>query len=458
MTTPDPDTYMPVSQQNTTNWYQSEFNAFEKGLNGDAGGAVHALRRKAIERFTSAGFPTTRDEDWRFTNTASLARMNFVASDRDAAQRVTLDDVAQYLFPNAGGQRLVFVDGMFSAKLSSLDALPQGVTLLSLKDAIRQQHPVALAHLGRLAAIEENAFTALQSAFLQDGLFVHLTDGTVLGDPIHAVFFATRAKHPQAIHPRVLVVAGDRTRISLVETYGGSAEAQYLTNMVSEVSVGKGSTFCNDILQVESPRAFHVGTRYLTQGEKSAIVANTVTLGGGWVRNTVQTKFTGEGAECTLNGLALASGEQLVDNHTVIDHATPRCGSHELYKSILDGKAHGVFNGKIFVRQDAQKTDARQTNKTLLLSDEATIDTKPQLEIFADDVKCTHGATVGQLDEDQIFYLRARGIDLQTARDILTFAFAAEVVDRIHVPAMRTTLESVLHARLRQGRITATLQ
>jgi Fe-S cluster assembly protein SufD len=227
--------------------------------------------------------------------------------------------------------------------------------------------------------------------------------------------------------------------------------------VVSETTVGEESTLYHDLVQVENPEAFHVGSRYITQGRASTVVSNALTLGGGWVRNTVQTKFTGEGGECTLNGLSLASGEQLVDNHTVIDHAVPRCASHELYKSILDGKARGVFNGKIFVRRDAQKTDARQTNKTLLLSDDATIDTKPQLEIFADDVKCTHGATVGQLDEDQVFYLRARGIDLQTARDILTFAFAGDVVDRIRIPALRATLDSLLRARLRQGRIAPAL-
>jgi Fe-S cluster assembly protein SufD len=456
--TPDPRPNMPVTQQNITDWYQSEFKLFEQRINGGSTNPVHQLRRKAIDRFVKTGFPTTRDEDWRFTNTAPLARTNFVAADPGTMQGVTLDEVAKYLLPNTEGLRCVFVDGVYSPKLSSLGALPDGVTLLSLKEAIRRQDPVALAHLGRLATTEDSAFTALQSAFLQDGLFMHVTDGTVLEKPIHAVFFATRAQHPQAIHPRLLVVTGNRTRVSLVESYGGSADARYFTNVVSEVSIGEGAFFYNDILQVESPGAFHVASRYMTQGGKSTMVANTITLGGGWVRNTVQTKFTGEEAECTLNGLALASGEQLVDNHTVIDHATPRCGSHELYKSILDGKAHGVFNGKIFVRQDAQKTDARQTNKTLLLSDEATIDTKPQLEIFADDVKCTHGATVGQLDEDQVFYLRARGIDLQSARDILTFAFAADVVDRVHIPALRDILESLLHSRLQQGRITATLQ
>ena len=448
---------MSAEAQRITEWYRSQYEAFEKGLNGDAGGTVHDLRRKGIERFTAVGFPTTRDEEWRFTNTAPLARVNFAVADRTSVQRVTRDDIAPYVLAGNTIRRAVVINGQFVPQLSSLDGLPASVTVSSLAEALRKHNPVALAHLGRLASIDQNPFAALQSAFLLDGLFVHVAAGSVVDDPLHILILATKETDPQAIHPRLLIVAGDRTRLSLVETYAGVQHARYFTNVVSETTVGEESTLYHDLVQVENPEAFHVGSRYITQGRASTVVSNALTLGGGWVRNTVQTKFTGEGGECTLNGLSLASGEQLVDNHTVIDHAVPRCASHELYKSILDGKARGVFNGKIFVRRDAQKTDARQTNKTLLLSDDATIDTKPQLEIFADDVKCTHGATVGQLDEDQVFYLRARGIDLQTARDILTFAFAGDVVDRIRIPALRATLDSLLRARLRQGRIAPAL-
>jgi Fe-S cluster assembly protein SufD len=210
----------------------------------------------------------------------------------------------------------------------------------------------------------------------------------------------------------------------------------------------------HDKLQVENGAAFHIGSTYARQGRDSVVTSNSIALGGSLVRNTVTATFAGPGSECTLNGLSLGTGEQLIDNHTVIDHAHPHCASHELYKAVLDGAARGVFNGKIFVRPDAQKTNARQTNKTLLLSDGATIDTKPQLEIFADDVKCTHGATVGQLDEEQVFYLRARGIGEQDARDMLTYAFAADVVGRVHVDALRERLDDLLHLRLRQGRLS----
>jgi Fe-S cluster assembly protein SufD len=448
---------MSGEAQNITEWYRSQYEEFERGLNGDAGGVAQGLRRKAIARFAATGFPTAHDEEWRFTNTAALARVNFVLAGQESSQRVTLETIGPYILRDEIIRRAVFVDGRFAPHLSLLDGLPDGVTVRPLADALRKQHPVLLAHLGQMARVEQNPFTALQSAFLLDGLFVHIADGVESDVPIHLLFFATEGAKPQAIHPRILAVTGNRSRLTLVETYCGAADASYFTNVVSEVTAGEESTLYHDIVQVESRHAFHNGSHYITQGKSSTVVANALTLGGGWVRNTVHATFTGEGGECTLNGLSLAAGEQLVDNHTVIDHAVPRCASHELYKSILDGRARGVFNGKIFVRQDAQKTDARQTNKTLLLSDEATIDTKPQLEIFADDVKCTHGATVGQLDEDQVFYLRARGIDLQTARDILTFAFAGDVIDRVHVPALRATLDSLLHARLQQGRITATL-
>jgi Fe-S cluster assembly protein SufD len=227
----------------------------------------------------------------------------------------------------------------------------------------------------------------------------------------------------------------------------------YLTNAVTEIFVGEGGRVEHDKLQMENLNSYHVGTTLVSLKGKASFTSNAINLGGALVRNNVSALFEGERAECTLNGLSVATGTQHVDNHTVIDHATPRCESHELYKAVLDGSARGVFNGKIFVRQDAQKTDAKQTNKTLLLSDDATIDTKPQLEIFADDVKCTHGATVGQLDEEQVFYLRARGIGATEARDLLTFAFATDVINRVHVDALREKLDVLLHTRLRQGRV-----
>jgi Fe-S cluster assembly protein SufD len=323
----------------------------------------------------------------------------------------------------------------------------------SLAAALRTDEAALLPLIGSLASPQGNPFASLQTAFLHDGAFIDVPDGVTLDVPVELLFLAVSGPQPLAIQPRNIIRIGKNARLSVVETYAGLAGGTYLTNVVSEVFIADGATLEHDKLQLEGTGAFHIGSTWFRQGNASAMTSNSIALGGSLVRNTVTATFAAPGAECTLNGLSLATGEQLIDNHTAIDHAHPNCASHELYKSVLDGSARGVFNGKIFVRKDAQKTDARQTNKTLLLSDTATIDTKPQLEIFADDVKCTHGATVGQLDEDQVFYLRARGIGEEAARDMLTYAFAADVVERVHVDALRERLNGLLHHRLTAGRI-----
>jgi Fe-S cluster assembly protein SufD len=300
----------------------------------------------------------------------------------------------------------------------------------------------------------EDSFASLNTAFLVDGAFVRVDAGVVLEEPVQILSLSSAASTPLLVQPRNLIIAGDRARIAVVESYGGMGRGISLTNAVTQIVVGDGGAVEHDKLQLENLASYHVGTTRVALGRESSFTSNTINLGGAIVRNNVSARFAGERAECTLNGLSVATGTQLIDNHTVIDHAVPHCESHELYKSVLDGNARGVFNGKIFVRQDAQKTDAKQTNKTLLLSDDATIDTKPQLEIYADDVKCTHGATVGQLDEEQVFYLRARGIGETEARDLLTFAFATDVINRVHVDVLREKLDALLHTRLRQGRVT----
>jgi Fe-S cluster assembly protein SufD len=298
----------------------------------------------------------------------------------------------------------------------------------------------------------QEAFPALNTAFLQDGAFVSVEDGVQLDLPIHIVYVSGLRAEPFFTSPRNVVLTGRGSRLSILETYVACGKNMYLTNAVTEIVIGRDSVVEHDKLQHESEHAYHIGTTSVRQHEGSRYVSNAISLGGSIVRNGVTATLGEERCESTLNGLSLATGRQLVDNHTAIDHASPNCVSHELYKAILSGKSRGVFNGKIFVRKDAQKTDAKQTNKTLLLSDDAVIDTKPQLEIFADDVKCTHGATVGQLDQEQIHYLRSRGIGLDEARDILTFAFAGDVVERVHVAPLRDQLEALVHSRLRHGR------
>jgi len=433
------------------NWLQSDFEKFERTLNGQAGSLVHAFRRQAFAQFAAAGFPTTANEEWRFTNVEPIARGKFLRA--SATGDVADQDLRPFIIPDPAAIRLVFVDGFFAGHLSKVPVLPAGVRVESLAAALAADVPGVIDHLGSLVRPHDNGFTALNTAFLWDGAFISVPAGSRLEVPVHLLFLATGASEGRAIYPRNLIIAGAGADLSVVETYAGSGRRVYLTNAVTEMFLGTHATVEHDKLQRESPGAFHVGTSAIRQDAETLFASTTMNLGGALVRNTVHATLAGEGGDCTLNGLSLGTGGQLVDNHTSIDHAAPGCTSHELYKSVLDGRSRGVFNGKIFVRKDAQKTDAKQTNKTLLLSDDATIDTKPQLEIFADDVKCTHGATVGQLDEDQVFYLRARGIGEIEARDMLTFAFAGDVIDRVHVESLRSQLHGLVHQLLHEGRI-----
>lgn len=438
-----------------TEWYASRFALFEKGLNGASGTELHAMRRKSLEQFSALGFPTTADEEWRFTNVATIARRDFIPVTSYEPEGVAAADVARYSFAGSDAVLLVFINGHFSPALSSLGSLPRGVTIGSLARVIAEDPALIGDALGTLPGTEGDGFTALNGAFLVDGAYVRLADGAVLDRPVHLLCLSAAQKSPFISNPRHLIVAGKNSRLSIVETYVGLGSSEYLTNSVTDVVVGPDAVVEHDAIQIESLRAYHIGTTRVRIHGGSNFTSNAIALGGALTRNNVRAVFAGEHGECTLNGLAVATGTQHVDNHTVIDHATANCASHELYKAILDGESRGVFNGKIFVRPGAQKTDAKQTNKTLLLSDEATIDTKPQLEIFADDVKCTHGATVGQLDEEQLFYLRARGIGLMEARDLLTLAFATTVINRVHVEPLRVQLDALLHSRLRQGRVAA---
>jgi Fe-S cluster assembly protein SufD len=347
--------------------------------------------------------------------------------------------------------RLVFIDGIFSQELSDCSSHPAGITAGSLSETLRNHPETIHPYINTMVMGEENAFTALNTAFLYDGAFISVPRGVILENPIQLLFVATNREQVYTAQPRNLIIAGIDSQCKIIETYVGLAQNTYLTNTVTEISLGDNAVVEHDKFQVEGVNAYHIGTTHVQMNAASRFTSNVISLGGSIVRNNLTARFDAEGAECILNGLSLGRGTQVVDNHTVIDHAKPHCTSHELYKSILDGASKGIFNGKVFVRKDAQKTDAKQTNKTLLLSDDATMNTKPQLEIFADDVKCTHGATIGQLDDEQIFYLRSRSIGLDAARDILTSAFAGDVVNRITIEPFRRQVERMIHDRLNKN-------
>jgi Fe-S cluster assembly protein SufD len=433
-------------------WYLRQFDAFERTLNGESKDPVHQLRKAGIARFAESGFPTSRHEEWRFTNIAGVTKTQFVHSPRPDVGGWERTMVDPFTFGGMKSHRLVFVNGYFVEKLSSVENVVAGVTVQNLEAALKSKGELVRRFLGVPSANDASAFTALNTGFLHDGAFVHVPHGVVLETPIHLLFLSTGDGNPFVSTIRNLVVVEEKSQVSIVESYASLPGATHLTNVVTEMVVEREAVIEHDKYQDEARDSYHVGTTFFQQDTGSNVVSNSIALGGAIVRNNVNATLNGEACECTLNGLSIATGDQLIDNHTVIDHAKPNCTSHELYKSILDGKSRGVFNGKIFVRMDAQKTDAKQTNRTLLLSDDATIDTKPQLEIFADDVKCTHGATVGQLDDEQVFYLRSRGIPTDVARDILTVAFAGDVVRRIHIDTLREELGRILAAKLRKGR------
>jgi Fe-S cluster assembly protein SufD len=406
-----------------------------------------SLRAGAVRQLLAEGFPTTRDEDFRFTNVAPLASKAYPAADVPPA-RASLDALrAEATVPGLDAHELVFVNGRYAPELSSVDALPAGVRLVNVASTIGADPGLIEPLLGRAVKFAMKGFTALNTALAADGAVLVVAPDTVVERPIHLVFLAS-APAPFGAHVRNLISVGRHAQVRVIESYLGEAGQEYFTNAITEVTGGDESRIEYCRVQRESTAAHHVSGTHIHLARAAVFASESLSLGGSIVRNDVNAVLDAEGISCTLNGLYLVDGDRLVDNHTTIDHAKPHCESHELYKGILDDRGKGVFNGKIFVREDAQKTDAKQTNKVMLLSDDATIDTKPQLEIFADDVKCTHGATIGQLDEAQKFYLKSRGIGEEHARSILLHAFAADIVERIEVDALREHLERLLLDRL----------
>ncbi len=436
-------------------WYLSNFEAFEKSLNGEASSGIHAIRKQAIARFAELGFPTIRDEEWKYTDVSSLAKVPFHTLLGDPPHGLTSGEIETFQYRNLTPNTMVWVNGRFSRELSTIsrESLQQrGIRTESLAETLGNNPELLMRHLSKYARYDDNAFTALSTAFFQDGAFLSFPDGTVLEDPVHLLFVSTKLSTPTAVHPRNLILVGKNSQVSILESHRSLTEDACFTNAVAEILLGENSVLEYHLLQDERARSFHVGTTHVRQQRSSTFTSHTISLGGAIVRNNLVAVLEGEGAECTMNGLYVATGRQHIDNHTEIDHATAHCNSHELYKGILAGRSKGVFNGKIRVRKDAQKTDAKQTNKNLVLSDNASVDTKPQLEIFANDVRCTHGATIGQLDEEAIFYLRSRGIGGGKARDMLIDAFAGDVIDRIKLEPLSKSLHEIIHRRLEDER------
>jgi Fe-S cluster assembly protein SufD len=403
------------------------------------------LRARAIERFADVGFPTTHQEEWRFTDVAALAREPFapVAS----PGRASAGDLRRVL----GGEaplRLVFVDGVFAPALSQASGAPGDVRLESLAQALGRDGDLLRGHLGRHAPVERNPFTALNTAFMQDGALVYVPRGVAVEQPIYLMFVTTAAAAGRVMHPRNLVVVEREGAATVVETHLSLAPSRHFTNSVTEVVLGDGARGRYYRVQREDDGAFHMATSQSHQGRDSTFTSLSVAIGAGLSRHDVGGVLGGAGGQLILNGLSVLTGRQHVDYHTTIDHSQPHCESHELFNGIFRDHARGVFNGRIIVRPGAQRTDSKQTNNNVLLSQDARADSQPQLEIYADDVKCTHGATIGPLDPNALFYLRARGVPAAEARHLLTYGFAADVLARVDLANVRDRLDQLVRARL----------
>jgi Fe-S cluster assembly protein SufD len=409
------------------------------------------LRENAFTHFEEQGFPTVRDEEWKYTNVAPLTKISFEPSLSKQAAPVAVDQLRKFVHPESEKSQLVLVNGVLSPELSDLSNVPSDVVAIDLSAAIEHENygEIVREHIGRNADYVRNAFTALNTAFIgSSGVFIYIPRNVRVQVPLHVLFISAGAEPNSVTFPRVLVVAEESSGATIIESYGRARDAQYFTNAVIEVVLKSNSRIEHYKVQRESKDAFHVANTAVTLARSSSFDTTNITLGGQLSRHDISVVMDDEGAECWVDGLYIVGSGQHTDTHSVIDHRKPHCSSHQLYKGILDGKSRAVFNGKIFVRHDAQKTDAMQTNKNLLLSNEARVDTKPQLEILADDVKCAHGAAVGQIDEDELFYLETRGIHPDLARNLLTYGFAEEVIGKIRIDSIRSQLDGAVLNRL----------
>jgi Fe-S cluster assembly protein SufD len=428
--------------------YLRRFEAFSRNGGASAPQWARSLRLSAITRFEELGFPTPKNEDWHFTSVAPIAERDF-APLTSSTSRVSAVQLAPFSFGATDWHTLVFVNGRFHAGLSRTDGLPDGVQVLPLARAYDELPLLLEQHMGRITSMDAHTFTALNTAFINDGAVVHVSADVEVARPIHLLFVSDAGAVDGVAQPRNLIVLDRFAKATVIESYVTVARGAgaYFTNTVTEATVGDGATLTHLKLQRESAQAYHVGTLDVRQARDSHLVSFSFAIGAQLSRTNIYTELRGEGCGATLNGLYLGDAEQHIDHQTRIEHVAPNCYSRELYKGILAGSSHGVFNGKVFVHPAAQKTDGKQTNNTLLLSDKAQIDTKPQLEIFADDVKCTHGATVGRLDETSLFYMKSRGINSRTARELLTYAFAADVLETLELTEVREGLESAVMKR-----------
>lgn len=430
--------------------YINNFKLFEQNLNGQENEPIHEFRKTAINHLIENGFPSTRDEDWRFTDISPILSESFNLPDVSVQSDIKKSDIEHLLYKNWLGPELVFIDGFFAENLSDFNLLQKGVVINNLATLIKSDQQNLLDTFTDYETFNENAFSTLNTAFIRDGVVIKMDKNVAADQPIHLLYIATENDNAKLINPRNLIYLSENSQATVVESHFSLAKGQYFNNPVTEIRISENGKLNHIRIQNESSEAFHIGSIFVDQKKNSNYFSTSLSFGAKIARNNIYTNLDGEVIETRLNGLYMGHGNQLIDNHTFIDHANPHCESHELYQGILTDNANGVFSGKIMVHPDAQKTDAKQSNNCLLLSDDARINSKPQLEIYADDVRCTHGATVGQLNEDAIFYLRSRGISEQRAKNILTYAFAEQVVEGIRIDSVRDYVDQIILNRLKE--------
>jgi Fe-S cluster assembly protein SufD len=427
-----------------------EFARVEGTLNGQAKTPVHAIRQQAMKRFAELGFPTVRHEEWKYTNIMPVVKNDYALAPQSATT-LTKADIEPFLLPNVKANVLVFVNGAYAANLSTIIST-KNVEIMPLAEAFTKKTAVVEHHFAQVAAWQNDAMLALNTAFALNGAYIEIAKGSVVEEPFHLLFVNDSREQSTFAPARNLIVVGANAEATIVESAHTLATGENVgfTNVVSEVILADNARLHHYKIQNDVEQSYFIGALHAHQETTSVLNTVVITLSGGIVRNNLSAVLAGKGADTHFYGLYLVNGKTLVDNHTLADHAVAHCTSNELYKGIMDDRSTGVFNGKIMVRADAQKTLAYQSNRNILMSPNATVNTKPQLEIFADDVKCSHGCTAGQLDDESVFYLRARGLDKEQAQALLLYAFAGEITEKIALEPLRERLETIIAERLHQ--------
>lgn len=438
--------------QNTKEWYLSSFKKFEEKMNGESKSFLHNLRKEALVQLAGINFPSTRDEEWKYTSVSPILKQNFIPAFNLDKPDLTKEEINKYFFSGFAFYTMTFINGIFSEELSDLKGLQKGITVTNLASILHHNPEMINKELTKFVK-SENAFNLLNKIYSTDGAVIIVPDGIAVEKPIQILFLNGDKNNLVLSSPHNLIIAGKNSHVSVITNYSALNQSIYFTNIITEVFTDESSIVDLYKIQNENDNSFHYEKVEAHQLKKSIFNHYNFTFGGEIVRNDINSTLDDENIETHYYGLYLANGKRLVDNHTFVDHARPNCMSNELYKGILDDAARGVFNGKIIVRKDAQKTNAYQQNKSVLLSKLAKVNTKPQLEIFADDVKCTHGATVGHLDDDAYYYIRTRGIPSDLAKSILIRAFANDVVESVKIEPLRDQINHMIFKNLHRVEI-----